>query len=707
MTVCPSVEQPDQKSATVRVTALGAILLVALAFPGVPDRGSVVILLGSAIVTHIIIWKSIVRHPHRAIAMVTIDIVLAIATSWVIPRLWAAAASAIAAILVWCGVLFAGRALAILGAISSLGLAGSAIVHDVPLWVPILAVTIIAGSAHGQNAMALARTRRVLGERLSEVMSISGVALHHRDLNKGIVESIVGPIEAMTGWSAGEWETIDHRGLIHPDDLADYWIDADSARPGEVFDRTARYRHRNGSWVWLRDVSRTGVDESGSFGLNGFTIDVTPVREALSAAEYRGTHDQLTDLPNRATLLADLERRQVGGSAFGLLFLDLNRFKEVNDTLGHQLGDQLLVEFAHVLRRQIGSSELVARLGGDEFAVVVEVSDDRSLRERAEQVAYAARQPISVGSMSLAVSASIGGVLAADDPIDVGTIMRWADIAMYDAKRHGRPYSSFHTDLETSSVFDLLLSASIPGALAAGEIIAHFQPKIDLQTGMMVGLEALARWQHPEHGLLGAAQFTHLIRVSDYMSAFTDQMIDIALKATIALEALGTTIPIAVNIAARTLLDNGFPERVITRCQHHGVEPSRLTFEITEDELIEAGDGARQTIVQLHDAGIRFSVDDFGTGYSSFSLLPSMPIDEIKIDRSFLWGVDDEKRNEVIIASIIGLAHGLGHRIVAEGVETSKQLDFLIGLGCDVGQGYLFGRPVTLAEVLERATQLT
>lgn len=543
----------------------------------------------------------------------------------------------------------------------------------------------------------------VVDHRLDEVLEAAGAALHECNLNSGEVRSIVGPIDHIAGWTAQEWRTIGHQTLIHPDDITRYWIDAATVTDGQVFDRVARFRHRDGGWVWLRDVSRVSKQADGSMSLAGMTLDVTTVTEALASAEYRGTYDQLTGLPNRFTFLRELESRLGAGEYFAVLLVDLNRFRDINDALTHAVGDEMLIELADRLDREVGPDDLVARLSGDQFGVLYARPTSRiETRCYAERLVDVLTRPMALRGMALAASISIGSATREDEPVDVAMMMRWADIALAEAKQRRLSHVAFRSELETATVFELLLAATLPEALAAGQIVAYFQPKVDLTTGRVVAAEALTRWENPDHGLLGAGQFAHLTGVGHVSMLFTETMIDQGLQAIAQSAAIGCPISVAVNISARSLLDIAFPERIERMCRNHGVSPSNLVLELTEDEAMESFGVAPRVMQELAGLGIELSIDDFGTGYSSFARLPHLPISEIKVDRQFVTADDGESSTAVILNSIIQLGRGLGHRVVAEGIETEAQADRARSLGADVGQGFLFGRAMPLAQLIDR-----
>ncbi len=571
------------------------------------------------------------------------------------------------------------------------------------MWRGLLAaLAATLGSVFGRVRMNRRTSAAATESRLAQVLRAAGGAIHECHPETGAARSIVGPIDHIAGWTSEEWRTIGPCELIHPDDLDGYLLDGANLRPGEVLDRVVRFRHRDGGWVWLREVSHAERLPDGSMAVSGLTLDVTNLTEALAAAEFRGAYDQLTGLPNRFTFMRRLESHLVARDDIALFMLDLNRFRDINDVLTHAVGDELLVELAMRLRAEARPTDVVARLSGDQFGVLLLGSGTvEDTAWFAEHVAAVLEQPVVVQGTSIAASISIGTARSGDDPIDAEMMMRWADTALADAKRQRRSHRAFSVDLETATVRDLVLSASVPEALANGEIVAHFQPKVDLATGRIVSAEALVRWNHPEHGLLGASSFVNLIRLGSHASRFTDAMIDDGLAAIASCQAIGRPISVAVNVAVRSMIDVGFPDRVERMCRAHGVQPAQLILELTEDELMEMDGMAPTVMARLRSIGVELSIDDFGAGYSSFSRLPGLPISEIKVDRRFVAAAQDDGHHGVILSSIVQLGRNLGLRVVVEGVETSGQADVATALGAHVAQGFRFGRAMPIEELID------
>jgi len=420
--------------------------------------------------------------------------------------------------------------------------------------------------------------------------------------------------------------------------------------------------------------------------------DVTDRKHATELIRHQAFHDPLTALPNR-TLLFDRLTQALAvmhrdDTNVGLLLLDLNQFKEINDTLGHGYGDELLATIGVRLSDMMREVDTVARLGGDEFAIIVGGASEGDLREISERVHEAIKQPVELGGIEVEVTASIGGAVAPTHGSDAHVLLQRSDIAMYDAKRSGVPYRLYVRDDDRHSLDRLTLMGELRHLLDDG-LRVWFQPKVDLRTGRVHEMEALARWQHHRLGLLGPGQFIELCEVSGLVADLTFAVLERALD----------TIKdwpgqhVAVNVPVRNLYDRTLPDAVASRLAAAGVSADRLILEITEREIMEDHRAVVDVLQALHDQGIRISIDDFGTGFSSLTHLRKLPIHEIKIDQSFISGMLDRENDYIIARSIIDLAHNLGHKVVAEGVEDTATLELLRGLGCDVAQGFLFARP--------------
>ncbi len=416
--------------------------------------------------------------------------------------------------------------------------------------------------------------------------------------------------------------------------------------------------------------------------------------------QYQASHDALTGLPNRQRLhqalearLADL--RAAHGAPFALLLIDLDGFKEVNDALGHKAGDHLLRKLGPRLRARLNRQDVLVRLGGDEFAVLLAAADGPEPAERcALELLEAIREPFALEGINVHVDASIGIALAPAHCRDSSTLLRFADVAMYHAKRQGKGCSTYARDIDGHSTRRLELLSSLRGAIAGDELELFYQPKLQVQTQRPVAAEALVRWRHPQHGLIMPDQFVPLAELSDLINPLTRWVLTRALRDC---ARWAPPLRVAVNVSARNLQDGELPREIAQLLAEAGVPAGRLQLEITESAIMLDPDRARETIRQLAEVGVSLAIDDFGTGYSSLAYLKELAVDELKIDKSFVVDMRHDENNAIIVRSTVELAHNLGMRVTAEGVEDPHTLRLLAELDCDFAQGYLFSRPLPAA----------
>ncbi|MEO8108272.1 MAG: EAL domain-containing protein, partial [Actinomycetes bacterium] len=410
--------------------------------------------------------------------------------------------------------------------------------------------------------------------------------------------------------------------------------------------------------------------------------------------------DPLTGLPNRRGLSAEVHARMVDQSRRrALLLLDLNKFKEVNLSLGHHVGDQMLVQVSSRLRGHLLSSDLLARLGGDEFAVLLEDAGLEEAKVAAAKLHAALSERFVLDGVALHSGVCIGIALFPDDGSDLSALLRKADIAMDKAKTSGDGVHVFGSGDNTDGAARLQTAEELRTALVTDQLVLHYQPKVDLDTGEVHSVEALVRWDHPTRGLLYPDDFLALVEESGLMRPLTRLVLEMALDQVGVWQAQGQQLTVAVNLSASSLVDAYLPDQVIAMLAARGVPPHSLQLEITEEFLMADRDRARSILTRLRNNGVQISVDDFGTGYSSLSYLRDLPIDELKLDRSFVFPMADDARAAALVASTIGLAHSLGLRMVAEGVETQVAYTELARLGCDQAQGFFMSRPVPAAEL--------
>ena len=426
-------------------------------------------------------------------------------------------------------------------------------------------------------------------------------------------------------------------------------------------------------------------------------------RQLVKMADLRSLSrtDDLTGLRNRRALYSDVPLRlaAVPGRSAALLLLDLDRFKEVNDSLGHDVGDRLLVQIGQRLTQQLAADDVLARLGGDEFALLLSDTGPEQAMAVASRLRSALAEPFTLEGIALQINASIGIALYPEHSQDLTGLLRKADMAMYAAKA-ARVGHQIYVGSNNSHGDDRLRTLQeLRTALRGDELILHFQPKIDLASNEVSGVEALVRWNHPRRGLLYPDAFLSLVEEAGMMHDLTQIVLGAALDQAAIWHANGQPLTVAVNLSASSLIDAALPARIGAMIASRGLTTSALMLEITEDFLMADRDRAHAILTLLRDSGIHIAIDDFGTGYSSLSYLRDLPIDELKLDRSFVLPMADDARAANLVASTIALAHGLGLRIVAEGVEVEDALVDLTRLGCDEAQGYHLSRPLPAAEL--------
>jgi diguanylate cyclase (GGDEF)-like protein len=420
--------------------------------------------------------------------------------------------------------------------------------------------------------------------------------------------------------------------------------------------------------------------------------------------EHQALHDSLTGLPNR-TLFMDRAAQAVKtakreGGGLALLLIDLDRFKDINDTLGHHHGDLLLQQIGTRLRDALRESDTVARLGGDEFGVLVANLGDRvAATEVADRIRQALVGPYMVEELMLDIEASIGISLYPEHGNDAQSLIQRADLAMYAAKTGHRGLQVYATRYDRRSRSRLSLLGELRRAIDQGQLVLHYQPKFELGNGRVVGVEALLRWQHPTRQLIPPDEFIPFAEHTGLIRSLTLFVLDAALRQAHEWRKAGQDLVIAVNLSARNVVDPQLPNDVSGLLAKWDVPPDRLELEITESALMGEPLRAMDVLDQLSKMGIAISLDDFGTGYSSLASLKRLPVNEIKIDRSFVMNMAAAESDAVIVRSTIDLAHNLGLRVVAEGVETEEICNLLTGLDCDVAQGFYLSRPVPAADI--------
>ncbi len=433
---------------------------------------------------------------------------------------------------------------------------------------------------------------------------------------------------------------------------------------------------------------------------------VDQIRLAHSQMDHLAHHDVLTDLPNRLLLMdrlrqaIELARRQ--GKQLAVMFMDLDHFKHINDSLGHAVGDQLLQSVAQRLLACVRQSDTISRQGGDEFLLLlptIEHAEDAALS--AQKMLVALVPPHTIDQHDLHIGISIGISIYPDDGRDAETLIKGADTAMYHAKDSGRNnYKFFEPSMNVRAVQRQSTEASLRRALDRHEFVLHYQPKINLKSKLMVGVEALIRWQHPERGLLPPAQFIPIAEDSGLILSIGRWVLHEACRQAQAWQQVGLPpVTVAVNTSALEFRAPDFLDNIRATLDETGLEPRYLELELTESVLMRDADATNRMLHTLADMDVKLTVDDFGTGYSSLSYLRQFPIDTLKIDQSFVHQITSSPSDAGLVSAVINMGKSLNHRVIAEGVETSEQHDFLLAEQCDEGQGYYFGRPMVAEEL--------
>jgi diguanylate cyclase (GGDEF)-like protein/PAS domain S-box-containing protein len=489
------------------------------------------------------------------------------------------------------------------------------------------------------------------------------------------------------------------------------WESLEHAEGGhaKVHGVEAVLRHAGGHQLHVLFNGSVQRDAGGALAtVTGLMTDITGRKQAESRLHTLATHDTLTGLPNRSLLHERLQRALdacAKGASVAVMFLDLDRFKEVNDSFGHELGDVLLCEVAARLRKVLRPQDVVARLGGDEFVVVAACSGAGDAREAAAAIAAKLLEvltlPVRVGAQDVFVGASIGISMFPEDAGTKELLFQTADTAMYRAKAAGRNRCRFfEAEMTVAARARMALELSLRPALARSEFELHYQPRIDLRTMQLVGLEALIRWNHPEQGRVPPQQFIGIAEDTGLIVPIGRWVLREACRQTRRLiDEFGRPVRVSVNVSARQLAHPGFVEEVRAALDFAGLHPSSLELELTESALIEDLERTAAMLAELQALGLKLAVDDFGTGYSGLAYLRRLPIDVLKLDRSFVLGDDGRIGAFEFVKAFVDMAHALQMSVVAEGVETAEVLDFLRAARCDEAQGYLLGRPLPLDEV--------
>jgi len=417
-----------------------------------------------------------------------------------------------------------------------------------------------------------------------------------------------------------------------------------------------------------------------------------------SQREYEALHDSLTGLPNRVSLMTRLHDacEDLPTVPVAVMLVDLDHFKEVNDTLGHYVGDRLLVEVAKRLRGALRTGDFIARLGGDEFAILAyRVADESAALDAAARLRAAFDTTFSLSGADLASQCSVGIAMAPRDGADEDLLLKRADVALYDAKSVRGSVAVYDGSRDEHSVERLTLVGDLRRGIELGDVFPLYQPQCDAKSGKIVGVEALARWRHSQAGVLSPGEFLDIAEGAGMLDALTASLLDQCLEHLAEWHRSGQLITLSLNISPRTMRDPLFVHRVSSALERFAIAPRWLTLEVTEHVMLVDAETSIRALERLRRIGCRVAIDDFGTGYSSIAYLKQLPVDELKIDKSFVADLGENPKDEIIVRAIVDLAHRFGLRVTAEGVETEPAWALLSAIGCDTLQGYRLARPLT------------
>jgi diguanylate cyclase (GGDEF)-like protein/PAS domain S-box-containing protein len=520
----------------------------------------------------------------------------------------------------------------------------------------------------------------------------------------------------IVGYTQKEMLNLRYQDLTHPDDLA---VDIEVGRrmlAGEVHEqsREKRYRHKDGHYIWVNLTSSLVWDANGKPKYYSTVVeDISRRKQVEGELAHLVNHDVLTGLPNRSLLLDRLSQAIAFANRLGdevaVLLIDLDRFKNVNDSLGHDVGDRIITEISQRLISRVREGDTVARWGGDEFVVVLgDVTHEDAVANFAQKLLETLSQPMTIEEHELYPAGSIGISLYPKDGDQPAVLLKNADTAMYRAKEAGRNNFQFYAHEMNARALDRLkLDGGLRRALLRDEFVLHYQPQMDLRTGAIVGVEALLRWQPPGQPMVYPGDFVPMAEETGLIVQIGEWVLRTACAQLRAWENAGLCdgVRMAVNLSARQFKQHNVVNMVSRVLQGTGCDPGRLELEITESVLMDQPEVAVATLQQLSDMGVSLAIDDFGTGYSSLSYLKKFPLDALKIDRSFVRDITTDSDDAAIARAVIALAHSMKLIVIAEGVETPEQLAFLKEQDCDQMQGYLLGRPVPADQMRDMLAQ--
>jgi diguanylate cyclase (GGDEF)-like protein/PAS domain S-box-containing protein len=591
-------------------------------------------------------------------------------------------------------------------------------------WVNLIASALRPGPGGPSHAIWMIEDigfRKTAERALREAKELFASAFDHAPIGialmslEGRLLEVNRALCRMTGYAPEELLGTDMRSLAHPDDIEAQQAYLEQALSGQIisYQVEQRYRHADGRLIWvLVSVSlvKDSEDEPLHFILQA--EDVTERRLAEDQLVHRSLHDPLTALPNRMLFLDRLKqslgRESRSPGSVAVMFLDLDHFKVINDSLGHEAGDEVLRAMAARLQASVRPGDTVSRFGGDEFVILCEdILDERQVTVIADRLAATVSAPIALASGDVVLTTSAGVAIAATSTEKPEDLIRDADAALYRAKDRGRArHEIFDPAMRVRAVKRMQIERELRQAIDHGDLRLHYQPIVRLADGRITGVEALVRWQHPQRGLVPPNEFISVAEETGLIEPMGSWVLREAcghLRSWPSVGPGGSPLVLAVNVSARELARYGFADRIAATLEEAGVPPRTVCLEITETVLIEAARSALSSLDELRKLGVVFAIDDFGTGYSSLTYLKRFEVDSLKLDRSFVHGLGEDPEDSAIVSAVVALAHALDLTIVAEGVESEGQRTQLQDLGCDQAQGYYFARPqpaVALAKLL-------
>jgi diguanylate cyclase (GGDEF)-like protein/PAS domain S-box-containing protein len=671
-----------------RVVSLAGLALVCLVFPAVgPNRFLLAALL--LVLTPVpALLPRLVNQRGWMVAQSSFDVIGVVSLIGLVPDAWTAGLVIVISSPTAGAALLGRSQFVLLESGGVIGLGVVALVTGVENWQVPLAVAALMIPVVASYVDVFFTRELSAAARLNEVAQSSAALFWEVDAATGTFITVSGRVENVLGFRPEELPDELPQLILSPD--RPKWWQAVEDRSRDRFVLECRSRHRDGHVVWLR-MTVQRLTARGRRVLRGVSVDITELVTAHEEVRRRAETDELTALPNRASFVERLELLAAEGRRFAVFLLDLDRFKNVNDTLGHQAGDDYLREIAIRLANRAGELGMVARMGGDEFAVVIEFDlGIDAVMDLASELLGACEKPFDLAGLEFAGSASIGIAVSPLHGRAAADLLRRADLAMYAAKRAGTGIHLFEFTSDEVKVSQLKLSTEASSGLASGQMKLWFQPQIELATGELAGAEGLLRWHHPEKGVLAPVDFLEFLELSRHSRALREQVIEQGARFAAQARERGLHIQTSVNVSIRDLADEDFGPLIRQWLTELAVEPADFVLEITEREIMDDRTGFERAARAVREVGAGLSIDDFGTGHSSLLRLHQLPVTELKIDRSFVAALQDDPEAGIIVGSIVELGSALGHRVVAEGIETQREVEILRELGCHLGQGYVY-----------------